>query len=416
MTRLQPPEWHRVHPLALVFFFLALLRDLVRQAVSLLPLVVLLALNETVRSLALPWGVLVAVVLSLVVTVLRYALFRFQVTSDRIHVRQGVMQRQALTLEFSHIQQADTRVPWYYRPFGLANLSLDSLGSQQQAVVLSGITLVEANQLKNTVLQQASTTADDEHTGQDDFKLALAPPDVLRYGLMHNGLLLLLPLILPFANQLMPLVEQPLSEVWARTAPNGLLVQATPGAPAITLLVVLLGLVLFVVVSVSVLLGLVRYFGYTLTRRGDRWQYQAGLLSLTARSVRAHRIQLLVFRESWIGRLLRRQSLVINKAGEVQAEAESEGRFVVPVLNPTQQRQLSDQLSLPHEAHWQRVSWAYALGRWVIWCVLLTLLVIGLLGETLEGQHAWAWLSMIGGLGLVVALVHWQRWRRLGVH
>lgn len=407
-----PPSWRRVHPLALMFFFMGLLRSTAQQGMSLLPVVVLLALNEQVRALALPWGLLAVVVLLLITTGLRYLFFRFQVAADRIHVKQGILQRRELTLEFSHIQQADVRVPWYYRAFGLANLSLDSVGARQDAVVLSGLRRNQAETLRNTILHFAGTAPEQSAETAEDFRLHLGFTDILRYGLMHNALLILLPLIFPVLNQVLTVIEQQLTVRWAELTPDWLTDSVTNGAAGLTLLVPLLLLLVFVVVAVSVVAGVVRYHGYTLTRQGDRWQYTAGLLSLTTRSVRVPRIQLLVFRQSWMGRLLRRQSLIVSKAGEAIAESESSGRFVVPVLSPAQQQALSAQLNLPETAEWQSVGWGYAVLHWLQWTLIVAFLGFVFMGPALLTHWQWVVPASL----TLLALVQWQRWRRLRVH
>lgn len=410
----EQPDWQRVSPIAILFFALAFIRRLIAQGMNLLPVVILLVVNESLRNLALQYGIAALILGALGIGIWQFLVFRYQAEEYRLHLRQGLLQRQILTLEYARIQQADIRFPWYYRPFGLAVLSLDSAGSAHQEVVISGLALTTAEQLRDRIIdhQPAAPGSPPESTvNGTEYEFQLSTPEILRYGLMHNGLLVLASLMLPVLNALMQSIDLSLEARFDALASEWSLTQSQWAG--MLFLAVLGGI--FVLVLASVLVGLVRYQGYRLERLGDRLQSRSGLLSITTRSVRLRRIQMIVLRLSWVGRLLRRQTLVIHTAGDHSHQAQSSGdgeRFLVPVLTQDRSQSLLNELTVPAQPRWRPVSFWYAMSHGV----QVLLIAIPLLGVLflVWGFGFWWGLALAVGawwLGTV-----WPRWRKLGVY
>lgn len=405
----EPIRWQRVSPVAVVFFALRGLRRLVSEAVSMTPLLVVVLINESLRELALNYGLVLALGLLLGGAVAWYLTFLHAVTGERILLRQGVLRRRTLTLDFQRVQQADVQVPWYYRPFGLAVLTLDSAGASGETVHLSGIPAARAEALREqilTVRAQADTTPDEAEApdAEADFTLALPRSEVLRYGLMHNTLLVILPLLAPFSEVLLRRLEV-VAEV---VAPDWLTAESLSGAERVLAAGGLLFGILLLLAGISVVLGLLRYHGYRLERHGEQFRYRAGLTSVLTRSVRRQRIQMVTVRLSWMGRLLGRHSLVISKAGDLQAGQDTE-RFVVPVLTHDSLARLKTQLTLPLRPPWQHVhagAMVIGAGRWLGLGVLL----IGWLA--LQGVPG-VFLGGVAGLTLLVTIASALGWWRL---
>ena len=405
----EPVRWQRVSPVAVVFFALRGLRRLVSEAVSLTPLLLVVIINESLRELALNYGLVAALGLLLVGAVAWYLTFLHAVIGERILLRQGVFRRRTLTLDFQRVQQADVQVPWYYRPFGLAVLTLDSAGASGETVHLSGIPAVRAEALREQILSvraRADTGPAEavEPATEADFTLALPRAEILRYGLMHNTLLVILPLLAPFSEVLLRRLEVVVEVV----APDWLTAESLSGAQRVLAAGGLLFGILLVLALVSVVLGLLRYHGYRLERHGEQFRYRAGLTSVLTRSVRRQRIQMVTVRLSWMGRLLGRHSMVISKVGDLQAGQDTE-RFVVPVLTDAALARLKPQLALPHSPPWQPVhagAMVIGAGRWLGFGAVL----IGWLA--LQGVPVVV-LALIGGLSVLVTAASALGWWRL---
>lgn len=409
-------NWQRVSPVAALYFILRFMRYLIAQATNWLPLLIVVLINETLRQWALRYGLLALGGVSLVAGVAQYFNFRYQVDADRLHLQQGVLSRQMLTLAFNRIQQADIRLPWYYRPFGLVTLNMESAGSTAQEVAVSGIPRAQAESLRELILSHSERPGEsDKDAGRSDVRAAdfrhqLPTSEILRHGMLHNGVLILATILMPVVNSVLQNLQLNIEDWLTRLASQW---SFSDGQWILISVALALALVV-VLVSLSVLVGLVRYHGYELTRQADRFQYRAGLFTVVTRSVRQRRMQMLSFRMSWIGRLLQRSILTIHKAGDHAANgaAADSQRFVVPVLSADLRRSLMQQLGLPQRGTWQHIS------RW--WMLfdsistLFALVVIMAVVTLMLGFSPWWWLALV--LSVLWLLGTPLRWRRLTLY
>ncbi|WP_049722183.1 PH domain-containing protein [Gilvimarinus polysaccharolyticus] len=406
-------QWQRVSPIATVYFFVKSLPHLMNFWPALVPL---LAGGEQVRRMAFTYGIPAALLLLVVGVFLQYWFFSFKVEEKRLTLRSGVLNRKRLTLDFERVQQADIVHPFYFRPFGLATLGFESAGSAQQEVDVPGLSVAAAESLRRLVLEQAATAelpADDASaTTEADFSLRLGPAEILRYGLMHNTLLYLAPLAAPLGQYIGPLLESSVASIEHSQAyaliswvSENLAISATL---VLGLLAVLAGTTLLF--GLSVVLALVRYWDYQLTRVGDSFQYRAGLTTIRTRGFKHYKLQKVTITQGLIARLLRRHSMVISKAGSFGAmQAQNNQRFEVPVLDIINLLLLRGELSLP-SASWQWVSRSYWLFPVMFMAFLLGLSV--LFGCFLLGTAA------VWGLLLLplIYLYFKRRWYCLGYY
>lgn len=348
---MSPTErWERLPVLALLAFLMSTMRLAVRQLNQLLPaLAILLVASPTVRNSVLA-AVGALLVVLLVITVMRYLRFKFQTSEEQIQVRQGVLQRSELVLEFDRIQQADIQQPFYLRPFGLALLKLQGAGSQANEVDLGGVPLRRARELQRLILAQstiepesADAAATAPQTPTADFEFRLGAAEVLRIGLMQNALLLLgVIAAVAFSNpQMQERLQEAVLEWTAQfdSTREAVLIMGGIGLAVLGLLV--LG---------SMLYYFNQYYGYHLKRHDQRYRYTAGLLNTLSRSMKVQKLQLVVSKQGLIARLLRRRQLILHQAGGHQ-QAE---RFTIPAVTKEREAAIFTDLNIP-AARWQRV-------------------------------------------------------------
>ena len=104
MNTPEPGRWSRTSPLAVLFFLGKLLRDIAKNAwQSLAPLAVVFATRgDLVEKLKIV-GV-VAGLLIIVGSVLRYWFFRYRLENDSILIREGVVKKKQLDIKYDRIQ------------------------------------------------------------------------------------------------------------------------------------------------------------------------------------------------------------------------------------------------------------------------------------------------------------------------
>lgn len=150
------PEWRRVSPVATVYFAVKTLQQLFDLWPVLIPA---LAGSERVRELLWQIGLPLGFIALLLGLVLQYWCFSYRTEPGRISLRSGVFKRKRLTLEFERVQQADISHPFYFRPFRLATLGLESAGSEWQEVDIPGIPVALAEALRRQVLEAGGDSA-----------------------------------------------------------------------------------------------------------------------------------------------------------------------------------------------------------------------------------------------------------------
>ncbi|WP_041522955.1 PH domain-containing protein [Gilvimarinus agarilyticus] len=410
-------EWQRVSPIATIYFFVKSIPHLINFWPALVPL---LAGGETLRQLALMYGVPALLVLLIVSVFLQYWFFSYKVEPTRLTLRSGVLNRKRLTLDFERVQQADIAHPFYFRPFNLATLGFESAGSAQQEVDVPGLSVQAAENLRQRVLEQAAQSTEDGTIDaqpetldrEPEFSLHLPPTEILRYGLMHNTLLYLAPLAAPLGQYLGPLIETSVASL-EHSQVYGLVTWVSDNlAVSVTLVLALMAVMAgtALLFGLSVILALVRYWNYQLTRVGDRFQYRAGLTTIRTRGFKHYKLQKVTISQGLIARLLRRYTMHISKAGSFSAaQVQDNQRFIVPVLDIVNVLLLRGELSLP-TAQWLSVS------RFYLVFPVLTLSVITLAAVV----TGWFTLGAVSLLGLLfIPLIYgyfWRRWHCLGYY
>lgn len=365
--------WQRVSPIAMVYFALKTLRALVHLWPTLIPLV---AGGESVRQWFFTWGIPAVIFLVLLGVVLHWWFFSFAIEEKRLTLRSGVFNRTRLSLDFERVQQADIAHPFYFRPFNLATLGLESAGSSQQEVDVPGIPIAMAESLRKNILEQQLQAGTGEqtlnsdtgtpHKTAPDYQLNLNAAEIVRYGLMHNSLLYLAPLAAPFGQYLGPVFEQSLMQLEASQWYS--LFNWLSTNLAISIGVVLAVFAVLVgttfLFGLSVILALFRFWNFELTRVGERYQSRAGLTTIRTRGFKTHKLQKVTLTQGLIAKCLKRYTVHISKAGggvAVQTPQSQDKHFLVPVVDWLNWLLLRDELNMP-AARWRRVhsfSWRF---------------------------------------------------------
>lgn len=406
-------DMQRVSPLALLYFFARTVISLARQLMNFIPLlVIVLATNADLRGLII-MGVATLVPIALVgFTLLDWWCFRYAISPTRLEVRQGVIRRKQLSLEFARVQQADVREPWYFRPFGLAILGVESAGSEGQEVELAGLATAAAYAHKDIVLRESTPLAEveadspEQTVGSQARTLFKLPSwEVARYGLMHNPILLLLPvLVYPLSQAdrlddfILPYLEAALASVEQYQQMEYLWVG----------IVFLTVMVLLALVAVSMVIALVRFYGYRLEVHDHRYHAHMGLINKTSRSFQYVRLQRVTISQGPIARLLRRVSVRINQTGQNKTQ-HTDNVFFIPILNAEREQLLRQEIALETPV-WRRVHWASTIVPWCLTTALITL-IIALISQfsPVAIVHS-LWIS-----ALCAAIVQGLSWRQRGL-
>ena len=158
--------WRMASPLALLFFFgsrLALVtKALFQQVSNFVPVVGVTSL--AVLNTPLTWyqGILIVVALILIfvfiVAVLAYRRFRFRITNDSIAVKSGILRITQTDVRWERVRAVNLERGPVERALGLAQISLDTAGSDKAEVQVPAIKLQLAELLRAKVSMESTTS------------------------------------------------------------------------------------------------------------------------------------------------------------------------------------------------------------------------------------------------------------------
>jgi len=341
-------NWQRTSPVAVIFFLFDATRQFVTNGLPAVALIVAAyASGGDARKSWILVGILVAGLIGIVASILRWLRFRFCIVDDRVLVRSGVLHREELSVEFGRIQNISIREPVYMRPLGMALLSIDTAGSGQKEIVLGGIKKHTAIQLRETILSkkdQAGIADPDSETGalaDKSLLLTRSSKDIVIYGLTVNFVFWVLIAVGAFFGS-QGVAENFVSWLETKIQLQDLLTMVESFGGLFSSILILIGMMLVVILLlplISVLGALVRHYGYRLSVEGETYRKNSGLLTRHDESLKRHKIQAMVLKQNFVARFFKRTNMQLRIASagsgveSGQLPTGPKTTFLVPVLH-----------------------------------------------------------------------------------
>ncbi|SFR56766.1 Uncharacterized membrane protein YdbT, contains bPH2 (pleckstrin homology) domain [Pseudidiomarina maritima] len=348
--------WQRTPLLTIGFFIAKEVRNLVRNITNFIPvLAAIFVSNSDWLPYAVIGGYLVFIIVS---AILNHHFFLYALADDAVHLRTGVLGKKSLTLKYERIQQAELDQSWYFRPFDLVILRVDSAGSAGKEVEIPGLPIDLAQQLRQRMLSQAQSTQLTPETDSDAGAIEAAPEtevvfslkEIIRAGIMDNKVFVLLAVLIYPLSQTDVLEETVVPWLEANIAflEESLWLN-------VALIVAALALLFVLAIGVT----LVRYYNLHFSILNKRYQAKAGLFTIRTVSFRYQKLQRVQLRQNLRGRLLKRFSLRVSQL-QPSAHAQQQtgnASFILPVLTQSLVRDLCQWLQLPRHdnLNWQRI-------------------------------------------------------------
>ncbi len=340
-------NWQRTSPVAVVFFLLNGARKIVSNGLPAVAVgVAAYASFSGVKKSWLLVALLLVSVIGVAGSILAWFRFRFCIADDRVWVRSGVLHREELSVEFGRVQNISIREPVYMRPFGLALLSIDTVGSGQKEIVLGGIKKDIAIEMRETILLKARAVSEDlpgEEDSPPDNALLLSrsPRDIIIHGLTVNFLFWVLIAVGAFFGT-PDLAENFFSWLGAKIQFQDVVTTVESVGGLFGSILILIGLMLVMVLLlplISVLGALVRHYGYRLSVEGETYRKNSGLLTRHDESLKRHKIQAMVLKQNFVARFFKRTNIQLRIASagsgveNGQLPIGSKTTFLVPALH-----------------------------------------------------------------------------------
>ncbi|MCS7476124.1 PH domain-containing protein [Umezawaea endophytica] len=357
-------------------------------------------------------GVIVLVVLF---GLLSWFTTRYRITDEQVELHTGLLVRKRLAVPRERIRTVDLTAKLGHRLFGLSAIRVGT-GQHEKAGENGGVTLdavssQEAERLRQLLLDRARvvvvSTDADAPPHEASKPLAKLDPKWLRFApLTLSGLVAVggtFGVLMNYAQEL----------DLRRSAFSGLhdVVEWVTNAPLALTIAVLLGVVLVLAVIASLLVYVVQFWGYRLTREADgTLRVRRGLLTTRSVSVDEDRLRGVEVQEPLLLRLGRgaRTTAVATGLG-----TKGESSLLLPPAPVAEAHRVAHEVLRESESptgSTLRRHPLVALRRRVVRAVLPVLLLAGVLAYF---APAWAWQAALALLPFAV-LMGWDRYRALG--
>ena len=325
----------RLHPASPVF-------NIIRQARALLvPGLAVLLLGGDSWQL---W-IMLLFIPSAAFEIARFFTFRYTLTDDRLVTTLTFLSRTERALRYERIQNIESVQNLLHRMLGVAEIRIETGAGGKPEAVLRVVPATEVARIRERVFADREPAADQASPSptsprpdnQPRILLRLTPLDYMQLGLITMRGMVLLAIITGLAWEF---------DLFDRITPDrawvvNQLLTAGRHANDLTVPLAFAGMLLLAaaaLVLASIAWAVLRFGGFRLTREGEDFRIQAGLLTRVHATVPRHHIQLVRLTQAFQHRRFRRAAISVETAGGVDAESNKDSSFgrkwFAPLIDP----------------------------------------------------------------------------------
>lgn len=377
----------RLHPLSWIFIFL-------QFGQALLPLIFVVLVGGK-RDEAF---IRVAVAGILTVPILLNALwlqftYRYGFSGRGLVIREGVFFRNVRTIDYSRIENVDTRRNPLHRLLGVAQVQVEtsSGGKAEASIRVLGMSAVEEMQahIFKQKSQMQETSAEQTAVAEEqpeELLLHLPPVELIRYGLIDNRGMVLVAAAVALLADADVFSEETMKAIFRRATAYHLpdLGWMTTATVAVALFIVLVAAIRVL----SIILAFLVLYDFRLSRKGNDLLSRHGLFTRVSHTLRQRRIQMVHQRSGLLHRLFNRTSLQVDLAGGVAAsDGAAQGNqnaarevWLAPLCLPADAEQIirtalpqADLAQLQWHGLASRASYRMFRKGLVLWLIFITL-------------------------------------------
>ncbi len=316
-------ERKRFHPLAIVIFWFNSIRKW-------LYFLILLALNGELFSMfgLIATGLLL--LLTLIVAVVKYFSQTYYITPEKIMIYQGIFLKRELDIPYGRIQTIKQRQWFFFRPFNIIQLLIETAGGTQDKAEASlpavSETLLEMieHYRHSDEPQQTETLNEKTETPAYDYKVLNS--QILVYGL--TDLSVLAPLFF-----LISLVDEFIPETW--------LTQASSAAEELLragwlIMMSAIVVVLLLIFLISLAKNFFQLYNFQVTRQQNTLTIESGLFERKVQKVPIDKIQGLRIHQQLLRKVFKLSSVELMLAGGQEVAGESMAitkLYLLPIIS-----------------------------------------------------------------------------------
>ncbi|WP_232824286.1 PH domain-containing protein [Paraliobacillus zengyii] len=331
-------EPKRLHPAAIIFRAI----NTIRQSIfGLLPIILIASNDGFFKYVIL--GVIVLTIVFIVLNVIGWMKFTYQLDEDQLRIEQGIFIRKKRTISKHRIQSIDLSQNIIHRIFGLTKVQIETAGSDQDVdAALSAVTFTEGQWLHDQLkAKRPTTTNSEEKLVEDDTKSEGDYPSrtisfrkLFIAGTTSGSFGIILALLAFLSSQ----VETLIPDKFYQETTTWLISQAIET-------IVLLSILFFIGVWLVGILGtMIKYGNFTITRYEEELYITRGLLEKKQTTIPLKRIQAVGITQSIIRQPLGLATIFVEIAGGETDKQEGTNTILFPLLSKNKIHDFLDEI------------------------------------------------------------------------
>ncbi len=326
-------SWLSLSPIAVLYFAASTIKHTMGNVIYLAP--AFIAGYSTLKEHPIlgAFGLLGLLSLPIGYGALSFFFYRFRLNQTSVEIRSGVVSKKHLNLPFTRIQNVKFEQPFYYRPFDYCCVELDTAGSSGKEAQIVAMHTKDAYHLKEQILSYAEQAEEDINAKSPLLDSEKQPAnintetvlnrrsisDLIIHGVTSNRVWILLAALAPFYNNISSSIVSWLNQLGIDI--DTLIDQSTTPVWQIAIfLIVATFIIVLTMTLLSIVGAIIMFYGFTLSKTGERYIQRSGLLTKREVSMKTSRIQIAVRKQDWLDSLLGRMNLVFEQKSQLQQQ------------------------------------------------------------------------------------------------
>ncbi len=409
--------WHRTSPFAILFFVGRIIRRIANNAwQTLAPLFAFIVAYQGDLMTKLTLGGIAFVIVIATASLLSYLFFSYQIREDSILIRQGVIKKKQLDINFERIQGINTQQNPVYRVLGLVTISFDTAGSAASEGSLPAVTREFANALRARIGNKTTEQVTDDSltTAPAEALLKLDWRDMIRIGLADRRALIVFAFIGPLFEQMGDDLEQFIETTVENAAFGTLQLGVGTGALIVVSIVVVFALLF---AGISIAIAFLRFHKFELFLDGRTLRSHGGLLTRHEHSMDLEKIQTLRLQQGILQSGLRRFKMTARQA---ISGGRRRGRkmFEIPVVTAIHAGELRARLLSPEGGRLSQDPRSDQFTAISPYYMRSRILFMGVVPAIILTIIFWADAGTVSLVALIwiplVSFASWRNWKRAG--
>jgi putative membrane protein len=262
--------------------------------------------------------------------------YRYGFGPHGLVIREGLIFRNVRQIEYARIENIDTERGVLHRMLGVAEVRVQTSTGGKPEALISVLDLQDVQEMRAKVFAESKSGEPVVAPAPETTLLHLSTNELVRYGLIDNRGMIVVAAGMGLLHEsgLLTLDKQWLQSVLQSSSAAGLAALGLMMQIALGVLLVVSAII--AVRMLSVVLALVTFHDFKLTRQNGDLRVQFGLFTRIALTLRTRRIQAVHQTESLLHRWFKRVTLNVDLAGDSgggeQPDAnKSRARWLAPV-------------------------------------------------------------------------------------